>query len=89
MFGDCSATLQIIDDEVARVLHEADGRARATLDENRSKLDALASALVEREEISEKEIVELIGPSVHHDENGEPFTSAQDGELAASDSVSS
>ena len=82
-------TLQIIDDEVARVLHEADGRARATLDENRSKLDELASALVEREEINEQEMISLIGPSVHHDENGEPFTNDQDGELAASDSVSS
>ena len=71
-------TLQIIDDEVARVLHEADGRARSTLEENRGKLDVLATALVEREEIGEQEIIELIGPSVHHDENGVPFSKKTD-----------
>ncbi|MCA9212891.1 MAG: ATP-dependent zinc metalloprotease FtsH, partial [Planctomycetales bacterium] len=59
-------TLQIIDNEVARVLHEASDRALNILTENRGKLDTLAQALVEREEISEAEIVDLIGPSVHH-----------------------
>ena len=59
-------TLQIIDNEVARVLHEASDRAYTILTENRDKLDAIANALVEREEISEEDIVELIGPSIHH-----------------------
>jgi cell division protease FtsH len=59
-------TLQIIDDEVARILHDSSDRALTILNEHREKLDALARALVEREEIGEKEIVELIGPSVHH-----------------------
>ncbi len=62
-------TLEIIDDEVARILHDASDRAIAILSENRDKLDVLARALVEREEIGEKDIVELIGPSVHHRED--------------------
>ena len=42
--------------------------------------------LVEREEIGEKEIVELIGPSVHHrDDDLKSFSAS--GELAAQDSV--
>lgn len=59
-------TLQIIDDEVARILHDAAGRSRSILEEHREKLDALAEALVEREEVSDKEITDLIGPSIHH-----------------------
>jgi cell division protease FtsH len=80
-------TLQIIDDEVARILHDSSDRAISILNENREKLDVLASALVEREEIGEKEIVDLIGPSVHHreDDKGTSFTDS--GQLAAQDSV--
>jgi cell division protease FtsH len=65
-------TLQIIDDEVARILHEASDRSLQILGENREKLDILAHALVEREEIGEKEIIELIGPSVHHPYRDDP-----------------
>lgn len=79
-------TLQIIDDEVARILHDAYDRSINILNESRDKLDTLASALVEREEVGEKEIIELIGPSVHHEGNGKPFTeSGGSGELAAQD----
>lgn len=66
-------TLQIIDDEVARILHEAADRALTILTENRDKLDSLAHALVQREELGDKEIVELIGPSVHHREDRPSF----------------
>lgn len=59
-------TLQIIDNEVARILHESSDRALTLLTENREKLNTLAAALIEREEINEKEIIDLIGPSVHH-----------------------
>jgi cell division protease FtsH len=64
-------TLQIIDDEVARILHEASDRSLQILGENREKLETLARALVEREEIGEKDMVDLIGPSVHH-RDGDP-----------------
>ena len=80
-------TLQIIDEEVARILHSASDRALRILTENREKLDTLASALVEREEVSEAEITELIGPSVHHDD--QDSRSRGPGELAAKDSVQS
>ena len=60
-------TMQIIDEEVARILHGAAERAQEILTAHRDKLDILCKALVENEEISEDEMVELIGPSVHHD----------------------
>jgi cell division protease FtsH len=37
------------------------------LSEHREKLDRLAEGLMEREELSEQEIIELIGPSVRHE----------------------
>ncbi len=58
-------TLQIIDEEVARILHTASEQASKILADNRDKLDAMATALIEREELSEAEIFELIGPSIH------------------------
>jgi cell division protease FtsH len=57
--------LQVIDEEIANILHDAAERAYQLLSENREKLDKLARALVEREEVTDKEITELIGPSVH------------------------
>ncbi len=78
-------TLQIIDDEVARILHDAYDRSINILNEHRDKLDILANALVETEEVSEQDIVELIGPSVHHEGNGKPL--ANSGELAPQDSA--
>ena len=69
-------TLQIIDEEVSRVLHAASDRAEEILAAHREKLDTLATALVDQEEISENDITELIGPSVQSQEalrdNGKP-----------------
>ncbi len=64
------ATMEKIDAEVAGILTQASKRALQILTENRGKLDKLTEALVREEELSEKEITELIGPSVH--ENKEP-----------------
>ena len=58
-------TLQIIDKEVVRILRDADERAFDLLNGNRDKLDAIANGLVSEEELSEAEITELIGPSIH------------------------
>ena len=58
-------TAQIIDEEIAKILHAAADRAQRTLTEHREKLDKLASTLLEREVLDEDEIRELIGPSVH------------------------
>ena len=40
---------QIIDEEVARILHDAADAASTTLQQNRDKLNALAEALLEKE----------------------------------------
>jgi cell division protease FtsH len=55
------ATAQIIDEEVARILREADERAYHLLEEHRDELERLAEALIEREVITVTEIEELIG----------------------------
>jgi cell division protease FtsH len=72
-------TARLIDEEVARLMHTADERARSMLAEHRDKLDKLAQALVAKEEVEEAEIEKLIGPSAnrkakqsdpHHAGNG-------------------
>ncbi len=60
-------TMELIDDEVARILQTAADSAKNLLDEQRESLDKLAGALIEREELDQREITELIGPSVHED----------------------
>ena len=72
-------TAQLIDEEVARLLHAADARAHRLLEEHRDKLETLASALQENEEVSEDQIEALIGPSVnrHRAERGGDLVSAQ------------
>ena len=56
-------TAQVIDEEVAKILHAAEDRAKNTLQEHADKLTALAEALLEREELNESELRELIGAS--------------------------
>lgn len=58
-------TQELIDGEVSRVLHAASLRATELLSEHRQELEDITRALLEREELSELEIEELIGPSVH------------------------
>src|SRR6266545_1499821 len=52
-------TAQLVDAEVKRILEEAYGRARTTLEGHRDLLDRLAGALLERETLDREE-VELI-----------------------------
>ena len=54
-------TAQIIDEEVMQILREADSRAEETLKEHRNKLDALAEALLLKEELTEAEIEVILG----------------------------
>jgi cell division protease FtsH len=77
--------LQVIDEEIANILHDAAERAYQLLADSRDKLDKLAQALVEREEVTDKEITELIGPSVHDRDN---VCGAGQGELAAKKTLS-
>lgn len=57
-------TLQVIDEEVAQILLRAEERASEILTNHRDKLEIVSRELVAREELSEDELVELIGPSV-------------------------
>ena len=52
---------QIIDEEVARILREADEHAYRLLDEHRDELERLTESLIEREVLTEPEIASLIG----------------------------
>ena len=54
----------LIDDEVAKILHAAEDRARRTLQQHAQQLYKLAQALCQRESLDEQEVAELIGPSV-------------------------
>jgi cell division protease FtsH len=58
-------TQELIDGEVARILHEASAKASDLLNEKRTELEAVTKSLLEREELAEIEIEEIIGPSVH------------------------
>jgi cell division protease FtsH len=55
-------TMQLIDAEVARILREADEMATQLLRTHREQLDRLAQALVQKEELDEAEIMEILGP---------------------------
>ncbi|MDR3622243.1 MAG: ATP-dependent zinc metalloprotease FtsH [Paludisphaera borealis] len=52
---------QLIDEEVARILREADEHAYRLLDEHRDDLERVAEALIEREVLTEPELTQLIG----------------------------
>jgi cell division protease FtsH len=56
-------TARIIDEEVSRILHQADERARSHLADNRHDLDRLAEALVKREVLTPPEIEEILAGS--------------------------
>jgi cell division protease FtsH len=57
-------TMEVIDEEVAQILHRAAERATDLLKQHRDKLDLLSKSLLMHEELDEKEITELIGPPV-------------------------
>ncbi len=65
-------TMEMIDGEVSRILRESSERATQLLSEGRNKLDDLARALLEKEELGDEEIKAILGPSVH----GSPTTHA-------------
>ena len=58
-------TMEVIDEEVSKILHRAAESAEKLLTDHRADLEKLTRALLESEELSEQEIRELIGPSVH------------------------
>ena len=56
-------TQQVIDQEVSRLLSEAEERASGLLRENRAALHAVIDALLEKETISGEELTEIVGRS--------------------------
>jgi len=57
-------TAQLIDEEVARILRDADDRAYRLLEENRDGMEKLTEALIEREVLTESEIQAMLGKRV-------------------------
>jgi cell division protease FtsH len=82
-------TMELIDDEVGRILREQSDRASDHLARQRHKLDALAQALLEKEELDENEIEAVLGPSAHAKHNGQPIEISPSGvnPVAASHAV--
>jgi cell division protease FtsH len=58
-------TARMIDEEVKAIIKEVRDRARELLDEHREALDRMASALLEKEVLGPKELVEILGPRPH------------------------
>jgi cell division protease FtsH len=56
-------TAQVIDHEIQHFLNDAYDRARSTLDTNREGLEKLANQLIESEQLSADEVLELLGIS--------------------------
>ncbi len=75
----------MIDEEVARILHESSEKAQTIVREKRDDLDKIARALIKEEELDDPAITELIGPSIQSraSSNGKPGTQ----EVAAKEST--
>ncbi len=57
-------TQELVDEEVSRILMEADQKAEQLLREHRGDLEKITRALLESEELGEAELTQLIGPSI-------------------------
>jgi cell division protease FtsH len=55
-------TAQLIDEETVAILHAAADQARSLLSEHRDRLDRLAQALIEKEELGDAELETILGP---------------------------
>jgi cell division protease FtsH len=75
-------TAQVIDEEVQRILREADERAYELLSSHRADLDRLVEALLQKEELLREEIDQILrnedsavtaGPTMNNDGNHAPI----------------
>lgn len=57
-------TARVIDEEVQTFLNAADERAKSMLRQYRKQLDDLTNALVEKESLTQEEMIEVIGPYI-------------------------
>jgi cell division protease FtsH len=69
-------TMEVIDEEVTKILHDADQRAVELLGNQREKLEIITRELVHQEELDEQDITKLIGPSAHPRRPTEALASA-------------
>jgi cell division protease FtsH len=69
-------TQKLLDDEVRRIVTEAHDEVAALLNENRARLDALASALLERETLDEDDAYAAAGVMRSQARPAEPFAAA-------------
>ncbi|MDO4587898.1 MAG: ATP-dependent zinc metalloprotease FtsH [Planctomycetia bacterium] len=58
------ATAQLIDEEIVRIMRQADEKANAMLTEKRDLLEKLTDVLVDEEELDQTRIAEILGPAV-------------------------
>ena len=76
-------TMEVIDEEVHRILTEAQQAANELLIKHRDDLQAITDGLLKSEELDRYEIEDLIGPSVHG-ENPRPGSSSSEPSLNGS-----
>lgn len=58
-------TSRMIDEEVRRIVDEVREKARAMLMQKRDRLDEMARALLEKEVLDSRQLVEILGPRPH------------------------
>lgn len=82
-------TMEVIDEEVTKILHDSLERATTLLSEKRDALHELTAALLEKEELDHDQIEAIIGPSVHKTARDEPTShvSPEAGSPAKSDEL--
>jgi cell division protease FtsH len=79
------ATQRVVDEEVGKLLREAEGRARAMLSEHREALDRLTELLLERETVDGTDVDGALGriPGQHQPIGATGHAAATDGAGAA------
>ncbi len=78
-------TARIIDEEVRLIIDEIRERARGLLEEKRPFLEEMAQALLEKEALGPRELVDILGPRPHGEYislNGAPGKEAEEPEAA-------
>ncbi len=63
-------TMEVIDEEVNKILQDAATKALNLLRDRRPQLMELTNSLIKSEELDQKEIRAIIGPSVHDERDG-------------------
>jgi cell division protease FtsH len=74
-------TLEVIDEEITKILRTASDQADTLLGDARDKLEAITRALIEKEELDHQELVALIGPA---SQTVKPFQFDHDPPITAS-----